>query len=70
MCCWCHHHGEYHRDWPEPCYPRRYGDWSVPAPHEDYVRQLEAERDMLEQRLRRLEQKMEELRRQTRPAQE
>jgi hypothetical protein len=66
MCCW-HHRGGYYWDWPERCYPRRYGGWSVPSPSEEYVRRLEEEREMLEQRLRRLEQELEALRQQVRP---
>jgi hypothetical protein len=68
MCC-CGHHGGYHWDWPERCYPQRYSGWSVPAPPEAYIRQLEEERDMLERRLQRLEQELEELRQQPRPTQ-
>ncbi len=69
MCCG-HHHGGYHRDWSECCYPWRYRSWSVPSPSEEYVRRLEEERGMLERRLQRLEQELAELRRQTRSTQE
>jgi hypothetical protein len=64
MC--CHHYHRYYRDWPGRCYSRRYDDWPAPVPSEDYVRQLEEERNMLERRLQRLEQALAELRRQTR----
>ena len=62
MPCCCHHHCHYpwpYWDWlePYPPSPRRYA-----APRRDaYTQQLEEERDLLVQRLRRLEQE-EELR--------
>jgi len=50
-CCWGHH-CHYGHPWgwgePYPPIPPRYG----PSSREDYVRRLEEERDMLEQRLR------------------
>jgi 50S ribosomal subunit-associated GTPase HflX len=67
MCCWGHHHGRYHWDWPERRYRPRDEGWSLRG---EYTRRLEEERDLLEQRLRRLEQELEELRRQTRLTQE
>ena len=63
MPCCCHHHCHYpwpYWDWlePYPPSPRRYA-----APRRDaYTQQLEEERDLLVQRLRRLEQEVEELR--------
>lgn len=67
-CCGHHHHHCYHGGWPEPYppYPWRYGS----PPREEYVRGLEEERDMLERRLRRLEQELEELRKSARPTAE
>jgi hypothetical protein len=41
-----------------------------PPPREDYVHRLEEERDLLKQRLRRLEREIEELRRVARPTPE
>ena len=60
-CCCAHHH---HCCWypfppPETGEPRR-GRW---AAREDYVRNLEEERETLDARLRRLEREIEELRR-------
>jgi hypothetical protein len=49
--------------------PRAPWRYATP-PREDYVRGLEEERDLLEQRLRRLEREIDELRRGARPAQE
>jgi hypothetical protein len=71
-CCGYHHH--HHHCWcpgegyeePYPPYPHRYAG----APREDYLRRLEEERDLQERRLRRLEQELEELRRQRRGPQE
>jgi hypothetical protein len=71
-CCGYHHH--HHHcwspwDWDEesyPPYPRRYAG----PPREGYVRRLEEEREMMERRLRRLEQELEELRQQRRSPQE
>jgi hypothetical protein len=67
-CCAFHHHYWHDWDWPEayPPYPRRY----AAPPRGDYVRRLEEERDLLEQRLQRLERELEELRRATRSRQE
>ncbi len=71
-CCGSHHHHHHcwhpEWDWPEPYppYPRRYTE----SPRDDYLRRLEEERDLQEQRLRRLEQELEELRRQRRGPQE
>jgi len=74
MPCCCDYHHHLHRPhwlhwiWPEPYppYPGRY----PPSPREDYVRGLEEERDLLEQRLRRLERELEELRKGSRSQQE
>lgn len=71
-CCGYHHH--HHHCWcpgegyeeSYPPYPYRYAG----APREDYLRRLEEERDLQERRLRRLEQELEELRRQRRGPQE
>jgi hypothetical protein len=66
----CGHHCHAWHSWgpPEPYPPSlwRYG----PPPREDYVRWLEEERDLLEQRVRPLERELDELRRGARPAQE
>jgi len=63
MPCCCHHHCHApwpYWDWPEsyPPAPRRY----APPRRDAYTQQLEEERDLLIQRLRRLEQEVEELR--------
>jgi hypothetical protein len=58
-CCGVHcHHGCWAQPYYLPAYPRY-----APPPRQDYARALEEERDLLEQRLRRLERELEELRR-------
>lgn len=70
MPCCCGHHCHAWHYWvppePYPPSPWRYG----PPPREDYVHRLEEERALLEQRLRRLEREIEELRRGPHPPQE
>lgn len=64
-----HHHCWSPCDWNEGPYqshPRRYAGPS----REEYLRQIEEEREMLERRLRRLEQELGELRQQRRSLQE
>ncbi len=73
-CCCGYYHHHLHPPhwlrwiWPEP-YPPYPGRYPL-SPREDYVRSLEEERDILEQRLRRLERELEELRKGGRPQQE
>ncbi len=59
MSCHCEHP---HRCWswsePYPAY-----SWRATPPREEYLRRLEEERALLEQRLRRLESELEEVRR-------
>jgi hypothetical protein len=62
-CCCAYHHGYVwpHGPWLEPGPPYA---WRYPAPRgEDEVRRLEEEREMLERRLRRLEEALESMRR-------
>jgi hypothetical protein len=70
MPCCCGHHCHAWHYWgppePYPPYTWRYG----PPPREDYGHRLEEERDLVEQRLRRLEREIEELRRVARPTPE
>lgn len=68
MPCCCdyhHHHHWYAPAWYEAAPPPswRYG----PPTGEGYVRRLEEERDLLERRLRRLEQELADLRQTVRP---
>jgi len=63
MPCCCHHHCPYpwsYWDWSEPYppAPRR----PMVSPRDAYTQRLEEERDLLAQRLRRLEQELEDLR--------
>jgi hypothetical protein len=70
-CCDCHHYHHCHHHWYAPF-------WYEPAPPpswrsgafegESYVRRLEEERELLERRLRQLEQEVAALRQATRPA--
>ena len=70
MPCCCdyyhHHHHWYAPGWYEAAPPPswRSGPWA----DEGYVRRLEEERDLLERRLRRLEQEIADLRQAVRPA--
>lgn len=69
--CWwgphCPYHHGYYPGWAEPypppsAYPPPPPAYPPPM-RDDYVRRLESERDMLEQRLRRLEEQLAELQR-------
>lgn len=74
-CCWghhcpyhCFHHG-YYPGWSGPFHPPPPPPYPPPpadASRDDYVRRLEAEREMLEGRLRRLEDQLAELQRRER----
>jgi hypothetical protein len=70
MCC-CggsHHHCSCHGAWPGPYGPH---PWRFPeSPREEYRRNLEAEREMLERRLRLLDQELEDLRKGSRSGEE
>lgn len=63
-CCGAHCH-VHHGCWGEWVPPP---PWRYARPREDEVRALEAERDVLEQRLRRLERELEELKQGSRPS--
>jgi len=70
MLCCCdyhhHHHHWYAPTWYEAAPPP---SWRSGAfANEDYVRRIEEERDLLERRLRRLEQEIADLRQAVRPA--
>jgi predicted FMN-binding regulatory protein PaiB len=66
-CCGCHHghHHWYHPVWFEPAPPPSWHSGALEG--EGYVRRLEEERDLLERRLRQLEQEVAALRQATRP---
>lgn len=61
--CWWGPHCPYHHfpGWAEPIPPPAL--WYPPPSRDDYVRRLESERDMLERRLRRLEEQLVEIQR-------
>lgn len=69
--CWwgphCLYHHGYHPGWETPyppfAYPLPPPSYPPPPLRDDYVRRLESERDLLEQRLRRLEQQLAEVQR-------
>jgi hypothetical protein len=63
MPCCCHHHCHHpwsYWGWPEP-YPPAPRPYAAP-PRDAYTQQLEEERNLLMERLRRLEQEVENLR--------
>ena len=66
--CGCHssqHHCSCHSDHPEP---RPFWPWRHGFPsREEYIRMLDEEREVLEWRLRHLEQELEELRKEAHP---
>jgi hypothetical protein len=62
-----YHHGYYPPNWaepysPPPAYAPPGGGYPQPS-RDEYLRRLESDRDMLEQRLRRLEQQLADLQR-------
>ncbi len=61
--CPYHHYYHYGPGWAEAYAPPAYGPPPREEARDEYVRRLEAERGMLEQRLRRLEDQLAELQR-------